>query len=155
MNPYRDMNAGILAVILLWMFAIVAVTCTAAVIPRRVLPTAIGSGSEKYCAAFSLTLCVMQIAVAAVFLIGIVALVELRIQTILWYLWVPLYLISIGLSFCVWPVLTLAALAWSIIGRRARDYSRTTLLWAALAVVVALLNAALYFVAQVSFRGSV
>ena len=107
---------------------------------------------EGYFTAFAYTLLLSNAATAGLFLIGLVFLAILQIVSVFWIFWQLFYLISIPMVFHVFPVLTVIAWGWSLIGWWRMRYASRTVFLAILLTLAVTFSAVSYFAFELVVR---
>ena len=103
------------------------------------------ASSEAYLHAASRALFVLCLVMGGVFLIGLVFLAWLKISSGFWFMWGPLYLMSVTAVFCVAPALAIMLLGWALVGRHRLGHSPRPLRMAALSLAGIVADVLLFY----------
>jgi len=144
MNPYGPMFSGIVDNVI--MFAITAaIVCVGAIyFPRNWFYGRVNPGSETYYTAFAYALLSLHAFIASLQLVGLVGMF-FGVVSVLWSFWQPLDLLSIGMVFRHFPILTFVAFVWSVVGWWRLQYPAHAILLSVLLSLALAVNAGLHF----------
>lgn len=106
--------------------------------------------SERYCAGLGFASLWLFGATATVFLIGLIFLGWLRIESGFWAIWQLFWILSVIVVFWVLPILVIFIALWGHIGRFAAGYKSRTLRICNVGLLGLVLNAGLYFALALS-----
>jgi len=137
---------------LVWGIAIFVLTSGVAFFRCDLLRDSDKSKGESYFSALSFTLLLANGLIAFLFSFGLVFLAIFPVVSGFWFFWEMFYLLGIPMVFHVFPVLTLVAWAWSVIGWRKLHYSSRALLLSGLLTVALTLSASSYFLFEFGIR---
>ena len=88
--------------------------------------------------------------VGGIFFIGLVFLAWLKIASGLWFLWEPLFLMSVIAVFWVAPALAIVLLGWALVGRQRLHHTPRPLRMAARSLGGIVADVLLYYAFTVS-----
>jgi hypothetical protein len=143
MNPYAPLVSHPTDIGIAWLGVVVWLIIVAALLDRRF--AAIPIRSERMCSAVASAFLALAATISAVFVVGRVLLVWLKITSAFWFIWQLFYLMSVICVFRVLPFFALGLLCWTLIGRWREGFSPRSLRLTLACLSAALVDAAVYF----------
>jgi hypothetical protein len=142
-NPYGPQFANGTDIAITWLIAAAWFVIVGAILRRRFVTVSIQS--ERVCSATASACFAMAVAIMGVFGVGLVFLVWLKVTTVLWYFWLPFYLVGIGCVFWVLPIVAISLVCWAMVGQWKIGFSSCCLKLALACLPALLIDAMLYF----------
>ena len=150
MSPYGPLFSNSVDLAVAWVCVSVWVLIGTLVLRKHL--AAASSRLEVVCTAAALAVFILLALNLAVFAVGLVFLLWLKIKSAFWMFWQLFYILSVICVFRVLPVFALGLLAWAAIGRAKFAYGKPSLILSLLCLVVLLLAGALYFALYEGFK---